>query len=229
MPKFYFDPGHGGSDSGAVGNGLKEKDITLSIAKAMEKYLKENYEDVQIKMSRIDDTFPTLTERTNEANEWGADCFVSIHINAHTNTAAKGFSSYVYPNPGADTIAFQNVLHEEIMRAIGGNNITDRGKLQANFHVLRESNMKACLTENLFISNPSDAALLKKNDVLNQFAKGHALGLVKFYGLKQKTVSPPPSSTLYRVIAGTFSSEENARKQVDRLKADGYESYIDVK
>jgi len=55
--KVFLDPGHGGSDPGAVGNGLREKDLTLAIAKATEKYLK-NYEGVSIKLSRTETPIP---------------------------------------------------------------------------------------------------------------------------------------------------------------------------
>jgi N-acetylmuramoyl-L-alanine amidase len=71
--KLYLDPGHGGSDSGAVGNGLREKDITLDIGLRIRSILTNNYENVQVMMSRTDDTSKTLSQRTNEANSWGAD------------------------------------------------------------------------------------------------------------------------------------------------------------
>jgi N-acetylmuramoyl-L-alanine amidase len=229
LTKVYLDPGHGGSDPGAVGNGLKEKDITLVIAKKMAETLQENYENVEIKMSRTDDTYPTLTQRTNEANAWGADLFVSIHVNANVSSAVRGFSTYVYPNAGAATLAFQNVMHEEIFKAVKHLKVEDDGKMQANFHVLRESNMKAILTENFFISNAADAAYLKDDYFLGLLAAGHVIGLEKFLGLKMKPFTPPPSSTKFRVIAGSFSNKENAEAQVIRLKKDGYDSFIEVK
>ena len=68
MVKIYLDAGHGGSDPGAVGNGLKEKDLTLILAKKVEAMLKD-YQDVETKMSRIGDTYPSLSSRTNEASK----------------------------------------------------------------------------------------------------------------------------------------------------------------
>jgi N-acetylmuramoyl-L-alanine amidase len=230
LTKLYLDPGHGGTDSGAVGNGILEKNLTLSISQKIKAILENDYTNIEVKMSRVGDTYPTLTERTNEANAWGADCYVSPHINANASSAPRGFSSYVYPSPGAKTIAFQNVLHEEIVRAISGTGATDRGKLQADFHVLRESNMIACLTENLFISNAADAALLKSEDFLNKIARGHAVGIALFFGLPKKVVTPPPSQgVLYRVITGSFSNRDNAEAHMAKLKADGYDSFIEVK
>src|SRR5699024_10120128 len=92
MVKIFLDPGHGGIDAGAVGNGLLEKNVTLKIAIDIRKYL-AGYKNVSIKMSRTTDKTVTLTERTRMANNWGANYFLSIHINAGGGT---GFESYIY-------------------------------------------------------------------------------------------------------------------------------------
>ena len=68
MFKLFLDPGHGDSDSGAVGNGLLEKDLTLSIALKIREILANEYNDVVVKMSRTGDTFPSLNQCTNDAN-----------------------------------------------------------------------------------------------------------------------------------------------------------------
>ena len=105
----------------------------------------------------------------------------------------------------------------------------DRGKKRANFHVLRESNMQACLTENLFVSNSADANLLKQDSFLNTIAEGHVNGLEKFFGL-ERTIRPPTDNApvtdeLWQVIAGTYANRDNAEEQVKRLIADGYNAY----
>lgn len=111
MVKVFIDAGHGGSDPGAVGNGLKEKDITLILAKRVETLLKD-FQNVQTKMSRTDDTYPSLSERTNDANSWGADYFMSFHINAG---GGNGYEDYVYPG-STKSIAYQNIIHAEIIK-----------------------------------------------------------------------------------------------------------------
>lgn len=233
LVKIYLDAGHGGKDSGAVGNGLYEKNVVLDLAKRIENKLKE-YKNVEVMQTRTTDVFLELSERTKKANEWGADCFVSIHLNSFGNPTAKGFETYIYNGPiQPDTVAFQNVMHQEIVRQLG-KNITDRGKKRANFHVVRESRMKAILGENLFISNSSDAALLKQSSFLDKIAQGYVTGLEKFFGL-ERTIRPPtnekPNSgdTLYQVIAGTFADYDNAERQVKRLISDGYNAYIKEK
>lgn len=181
MTKIVLDAGHGGTDSGAVGNGLREKDLTLNIVKKIGDMLKD-YEGVEIIYTRTDDRFIELSERAAIANRAKADFFLSVHINAGGGT---GFESYIYNgNVGSATIAYQNVIHAEIMKAIG--NVTDRGKKRANYAVLRETKMPALLTENLFIDNANDAAKLKSDQFLQQIAYGHVQGIVKAFGLKKK-------------------------------------------
>ncbi len=181
MVKIYVDAGHGGSDPGAQGNGLKEKDVTLKIAKKIQEYLDE-YSNATVKMSRTGDTYPTLTQRTNEANAWGADFFLSIHINAGGGT---GYEDFVYTTitDGSKTGKIRNDIHVEVMKK---NGMSDRGKKKANLHVLRETAMPAVLTENGFIDSAADAAKMKSQTWINNVARGHVNGLAKAFGLKKK-------------------------------------------
>lgn len=223
--KFVIDWGHGGSDPGAVGNGLREKDLTMKIGKMIGDMLAD-YEDVEVIYTRTDDRFIELSERAEIANKAKADFFLSIHINAGGGT---GFESYIYSgNVSTKTVAYQNVIHAEIMRAIG--NVTDRGKKRANYAVLRETKMPAILTENLFIDNANDAAKLKSDQFLQQIAYGHVQGIVKAFGLKKKTKpqapQKPSTDKLYRVQVGAFTDWENAEKLAQELKQKGYPVFI---
>lgn len=188
MFKLFLDPGHGGPDSGAVGNGLKEKDLTLSISTKIFDILTSEYNDVAVRMSRTGDTFPTLTQRTNDANTWGADFYLSVHMNSGGGT---GFESFVYPNVGVPTTTYQSAIHEEIMKVIG---LRDRGKKQSNLHVLRESNMPALLTENGFIDNALDSAKMKDQNWINSVARAHVSGLEKAFNLKKKASVADPNT-----------------------------------
>ena len=225
MVRIVLDAGHGGTDSGAVGNGLREKDLTLNIVKKIGNLLND-YEGVEVHYTRTDDRFLELSERAAIANKLNADYFISVHINAGGGT---GFESYIYNgNVSSATIAYQNVIHEEIMKAIG--NVRDRGKKRANYAVLRETSMPALLTENLFIDNANDAAKLKSEQFLLQVAHGHVQGIVKVFGLKKKTKPQPEQKTstgkLYRVQVGAFANRENAERLVEELKKKGYPAII---
>lgn len=227
MTKIFIDLGHGGKDSGAGSNGILEKDIVLKIGKKMQALLK-NYQDVDVMLSRSSDVFLSLNERTDKANNWGADVLCSVHVNSAADASADGFETFRFPNSNAGTVAFQNLLHEEIMKAIGSN-IRDRGKKQENFHMLRESNMKACLTENLFISNSANAAKLKDDSFLDKLAQGHVNGFEKFLGLKRLEKPPQTSPTdqkLYYVQVGAFEDKENADALAADLIKEGYRPFI---
>src|SRR5215470_4223475 len=93
VPRIYIDPGHGGTDPGATGNGLQEKNVTLNISLQVRNILQATYgSGVSIRMSRTTDITRSLQWRTDDANAWGANIFVAIHINAGGGT---GFESFV--------------------------------------------------------------------------------------------------------------------------------------
>jgi N-acetylmuramoyl-L-alanine amidase len=231
MARIFIDAGHGGKDTGAIGNELYEKDVVLDIALRIKKDLLI-FKDVQVLLSREKNEFLTLEERTDKANSWGADIYISVHNNSFKEKTSKGFESFIYNGSvSSGTIAFQNVLHAEILQAMGAE-VEDRGKKRANFHVLRESNMKAVLTENLFLSNASDAKLLKDDKFKQRIANGHVAGIVKFLGLqlieqpKEEPVKIPKSEKLYKVQVGAFSHEINADGLAKELRFMGYRSFV---
>ncbi|MGE5283524.1 MAG: N-acetylmuramoyl-L-alanine amidase [Actinomycetota bacterium] len=97
MPRLrvMIDPGHGGKDSGAIGpTGLMEKDVVLAIGRRIRDLLSRSGE-FDVRMTRDEDVFIPLEERTAMANKGGVDVFVSIHINASRNRSAEGYSTYV--------------------------------------------------------------------------------------------------------------------------------------
>ncbi|WP_400242568.1 N-acetylmuramoyl-L-alanine amidase [Niallia sp. JL1B1071] len=216
MVKIFIDPGHGGSDSGAVGNGLLEKNITLMIAQQISNILQNEYEDIAIRMSRTGDATVSLSERTDAANNWNADFYLSIHINAGGGT---GFESYIYPGVGAPTSTYQKAIHEQVVTMTGFN---DRGMKSANFHVLRETHMPALLTENGFIDTTSDANRLKDSTFIVKIARGHVDGLEKAFSLTKKQ----NDSTIYRVQIGAFTKKENAANLAAQASGKGFDTAV---
>lgn len=90
-----IDPGHGGEDLGAIGvAGVLEKELTLAVAIRLRDRLAESNPELQVVLTRADDTYPTLSERLWVANTLDADLFVSIHFNAAANTLAEGIETY---------------------------------------------------------------------------------------------------------------------------------------
>lgn len=125
--RIYIDPGHGGEDSGAVGAlGIKEKDITLQIGLATAREL-ERTPSVEVRMSRDDDSYPTLRDRTRDASRWGADLFVSIHCNSAPRKSASGVEVYVVGNISSDRQAERVAAYEN--RFVETMNDAPKGKV----------------------------------------------------------------------------------------------------
>src|SRR5699024_4802138 len=145
--------------------------------------LNEQYSGHTVKLSRTEDITKSLNERTNEANNWGANFFVSIHINSNK---ATGFDSYTY-NGNYDGKERKNAIRRTIkIEFVKQTGFSDRGLKEENLHVLRESNASAILTENGFIDNADDARKLKDEAYIYKIAQGHADGIAKALGLPEK-------------------------------------------
>lgn len=101
-PIVVIDPGHGGDDPGAIGaTGLKEKDVTLMTAKEIKAAL-EQTGAYTVYLTRNDDRFIQLRERTRIAQNYNADLFISIHADSHTNPRAQGTSVYTLSERASD-------------------------------------------------------------------------------------------------------------------------------
>ncbi|MBS3679313.1 peptidoglycan-binding protein [Ornithinibacillus massiliensis] len=181
--KIFLDPGHGGKDSGGVGIGLKEKDVVLDIALKTSSYLTNGYLGVDVKLSRTTDQFIELVDRSQIANSWGADYFVSLHTNA-LNGTAEGFETYIYNGKiSKEEKDRQADIHNYILKRI---EVKDRGMKQANFSVLRNTNMPAILIEYMFIDNAVENRLLKSASYRDYLAKITADAIANSYGLKRR-------------------------------------------
>ena len=222
MAKVWLDAGHGGNDPGALGSGLKEKDITLAITLKAGKELERH--GVKVGYTRKNDKTVNLNSRGPLANKYGADVFVSIHTNAH-NSNAQGVETYSFPNSknGARLAKF---IQDEVLKA--KLYTKNRGIKTANFAVLRQSKMPAALIETAFITNKQDAQLLKNKQ--NEFATAIAKGILKYLGINYKPVKKPSNNSnskeLYKVQVGAFSNKANAEKLSNELKKKGYSNFI---
>ena len=132
-------------------------------------------------MSRTADVTKSLDQRTNDANSWGADYFLSIHCNGFDGTA-RGYEDYIYSglSESSRSAYYQDTMHREITKV---NQLTDRGQKKANFHVLRESNMPALLTEKGFLDNARDINLIRSSAWRQAVAQGHVNGLTRAFNL----------------------------------------------
>ncbi|MFR3569519.1 MAG: N-acetylmuramoyl-L-alanine amidase [Paraclostridium sordellii] len=190
MKTNMIDAGHGGYDSGAPGlHGCLEKDIVLEVSNKINDYLKT--QDIKNINTRTTDVFVSLNERSNKANNLGVNSFVSIHCNSSDNPSAQGVETYCYKfkyRPLADAI------HSEIIKE--GLYTKNRGVKEGNLHVVRETNMPACLVELGFITNEEDYNLIMNNK--DRFAKAIAKGICKFNGVPWKESSNTTSNKEFK-------------------------------
>ncbi|NLX24200.1 MAG: hypothetical protein GXY55_21335 [Phycisphaerae bacterium] len=201
--KLCIDPGHGGSDPGAVGNGLQEKDVNLSISlKARDLFNADSSSGWATIMTRDTDVYLTLAARTSYANSQGVDRFICVHSNSFSDSSANGTETYhhtTYNGTSHDMATkVQNRMYSYMQT-------TNRGVKQADFHVLRETSMPATLTEVAFISNPSDAAKLGNADYQQQAARAILHGLQEHYGISVHDPQPPGPSGSWTHSSGEFN------------------------
>ncbi|MEZ4753666.1 MAG: N-acetylmuramoyl-L-alanine amidase [Bdellovibrionota bacterium] len=106
-----IDPGHGGEDFGAVGKGgLLEKDVTLLVALELEKLIEKKL-GAKVRLTRRTDVFVPLAERTNLANDFEAELFISLHVNSSDRGKGKGFETFYLDN--TDSAASQKLAERE--------------------------------------------------------------------------------------------------------------------
>ena len=120
----------------------------------------------------------SLAARVDDANDWGADWFLSLHANASDNSAASGCEAFVF-SPASRALPLAEEILAGLARETG---LRDRGvSARPGLYVLRRTRMPAALVELGFITNPSDAALM--NEEPERFARGIAAGVFRFFGL----------------------------------------------
>lgn len=172
-----LDAGHGGTDPGAVGNGMREADLTIELCEMVKRKLEGKY-PVEAKIA----PHGTLAERARFANDCGAKLFVSVHINAGGGT---GFESYIHPDASQEAAFAQNIIHDAVMYFLKSCGVVDRGKKKANFQVLRETKMPAVLLECLFIDRSQDAVKLSDPIFRDGLANEIAWGATQTLDLKK--------------------------------------------
>ncbi|MDD3064991.1 MAG: N-acetylmuramoyl-L-alanine amidase [Endomicrobiaceae bacterium] len=220
-----LDAGHGGEDPGAIGpNGTKEKDINLAITLALKKLFDKD-KNYKVILTRTNDIFIPLAERTNIANENKADLFISIHNNANFKKEISGFEIYFLSENASDSEAaatailensvvslenkpkgekeiLQNMLWSMVVNeyindsselssfisceTTGRLKIPFRGIKQANFFVLRGTQMPAVLVEGAYLSNYGDEAKLNTKRFQLSIADSIYEGVKKYYARKSK-------------------------------------------
>ncbi|MFG6150060.1 N-acetylmuramoyl-L-alanine amidase [Halobacillus sp. B23F22_1] len=171
-----LDPGHGGSDPGAIGvDNSYEKNVNLSTAKHT--YDELSQAGAKVTMTRSGDQYLTLDERVSISNSYDTDAFISLHYNSSAYASAKGISSYYYDS-GKDlpwARALQNQLASH----------TDRqndGVFNQDFRVVKDNKAPAVLLELGFLSNSEETATVQTESYQSQVADAITQGTIDYFG-----------------------------------------------
>ena len=184
--KITIDPGHGGSDSGAIGpTGLFEKTATLHIGLNLAEMLKEAGAKVYITRKTDVDVAPQpatdveeLQARVDVANKTDSDIFVSIHLDSFTAPSAQGTTGYYYVNGSDASQRLATYIKEGVIEQIG---TVDRGTKTSNFYVVKHTSMPATLLEVAFVSNPNEEAILASDEGAKKAAVGIFNGIIRYF------------------------------------------------
>lgn len=208
-----LDPGHGGSDGGAQGNGLSEKNLNLTIALACRAEL-QTYDGVKVYMTRENDVYVDLDARTTYAQSVGANVFVSIHNNVAGPSASGAMVFYpngsYRPELGAQGRELSaKILDQLVALGLRNNGLQIRnsesgdryedGSLCDYYAVIRGSKKKGfpgIIIEHAFITNTSDAVnYLGSPDRLRRLGVADATGIAQYFGLHKSVGLATPSFT----------------------------------
>lgn len=171
--KVVIDAGHGGSDYGAIRNGINEKDITLDVAKRVEALLKK--EGYAVKMTRTSDVYVSLQGRCDISNAYDPDIFVSIHVNSSVRPEITGIETHYYHQ---ESMSLAQTLHSSLASNINSKN---RGLFKSKFYVINHTTAPSILMEIGFISNDGERAQLVSEKRKQDTAKAIAEGVKNYF------------------------------------------------
>lgn len=219
MAKIAIDAGHGGSDPGAVFEGRQEKDDNLRLALAVGDILEKN--GVDVFYTRTEDIYQTPFQKAQAANQSGADFLVSLHRNSSPiPNQYTGVETLVYNRAGEKVEMAENINSR--LEKVGFRNLGV--KERPGLVVLRRSKMPALLVEAGFINSEEDNMLF--DEEFDRVAQAIAQGILDTLPQSGAAQAPGSGEEYYRVQTGAFRNRENAVKQRDRLKSEGYPAFM---
>ena len=175
-----IDAGHGGSDPGAYGNGLVEKNVNLDVSLRVERMLQAK--GIKVLMIRKTDVFYSLDYRAAYGIKNGADAFVAIHSNSHT-PGTSGSETFYSASVGNDSKQLATFIQNRLYKAMEHNN---RGVKDYDYRVLASNPIPAALVEIGFLTNAEDAAKLSTWTYKERAASAIAEGIEDYYDWKER-------------------------------------------
>ncbi|RTQ93186.1 N-acetylmuramoyl-L-alanine amidase [Lysinibacillus telephonicus] len=174
-----LDPGHGGKDPGTSKSGAIEKEIVLKVATKVKQKLEAA--GAKVYMTRAGDTYPTLQDRVDFAQNNYAEVFVSIHVNSASSESASGTETY-YSISGNENekedYRLASAINSQIVNNAG---MVDRGVRREDYFVVRNLLLPSVLVELGFVTNASDREKLISSEYVDIFADSIYKGIVQYY------------------------------------------------
>ncbi|WP_318618105.1 N-acetylmuramoyl-L-alanine amidase [Sporosarcina sp. YIM B06819] len=174
-----IDAGHGAHDPGTSKNKVTEKSIVLKVAALVEAKLKKA--GANVIMTRSNDTYLTLEQRTEFAKKNYAETFVSIHVNSATSTSAKGTETFFDSSTNANAAESKSLATFIQKNLVKNASMNDRGVKDERFYVIRNNNVASVLVELGFLTNADDYKKLTSDSFLEIYAESIYQGLVQYY------------------------------------------------
>lgn len=217
MAKVFLSAGHGGSDVGAVSNGLYEKTVNLNTLLACKSELERH--GVAVVCSRTTDVNDPVSDETKEANASGVDIAVSFHANAGGGDGFEAF--YFSSSSDGKKLA---ALCEKYVKTLGQNS---RGlKTGDHLYFIRKTKMTAVLVESFFVDNAKDKLIGDTVAEHTSFGVAYAKAILDYLGITYKENNTTSKKNVHRVQVGAFSDKTNAEAMKKKLKTAGFEAII---
>lgn len=171
--KIVLDAGHGGTDYGAIREGINEKDITLDITQRIEAILRSK--GYKVALTRSDDTYVSLEDRVDFSETEEPEIFVSIHVNSAVSTTPNGIETHWYHDYSKD---LAETVHKHLVKELP--NANDRGLFKSKFYVINHTTDPAILCEIGFLSNDEERNELITDSRKQKTAKAIADGIIEY-------------------------------------------------
>jgi N-acetylmuramoyl-L-alanine amidase len=171
--KVVIDPGHGGTDYGAIREGINEKDITLDISKRVQSILLSK--GIKAVLTRDDDTFVSLEDRVDFSESEEPEIFISVHVNSAVSTDPNGIETHWYHDYSKP---LAEIIHKHFVKEIP--TAKDRGLFKSKFYVINHTTSPAVLCEIGFLSNPEERNEIITDKRKQQTAKAIAEGIIDY-------------------------------------------------
>jgi len=226
-PIIVIDPAHGGSDIGNQSGKLLEKDLTLTMAKHMEAYLKDKYHGTFL-LTRNYDKYLSENRRIKLATDAQADFFYSCHINA-LNGLTRGFECQCYSDTPESVSVTLRSVHERLASNLSVQGIPDNGLHRKLTTALRLCECPALISKMLYLDNAEDINILMQPEMLRMLAHSQAEALAQALGLSKRTHTstiPAAETARYKVNVGDFPFKLGAIELCEKLRQLGFDAQV---